>query len=187
MGARTSTANGTTGSTAGGAGSSTSQHHLHPQSPRTRTFSSSSSSADVVPGTSTTGFNLLRAIPGMHITTTPTNSATSTSDRQRARSLSSVPDLQQGGNGGPSNSNNVVNQQHHMNGTSSGMSIPTSAELTLQQITTDENIAAATAGALALSRVYTATSLPSHIWSLNGKFLTLLFFFHYIFQFKSLK
>lgn len=163
MGAKTSTAN------TGGAGSSTSQHHLHPQSPRTRTFSSSSSSADVVPGQAT-GFNLLRSIPGMNITTSPTNSAISTSDRQRARSLSSVPDLQQGGNGGPGSSSSVVSQQHHMNGTSGGMSIPSSAEMTLQQITTDENIAAATAGALALGRVYTATSLPSHIWSLNGKF-----------------
>lgn len=156
MGAKTSTANGTGG--ASGAGSSASQHHLHPQSPRNRTFSSSSSSADVVPGTSATGFNLLRAI-----TAAPLNS--STSDRQRARSLSSVPDA----NGGPGSSSSAMNQQHHLNGTSGGMSIPPGAEMTLQQITTEENIAAATAGALALGRVYTATSLPSHIWSLNGK------------------
>lgn len=32
-----------------------------------------------------------------------------------------------------------------------------------------DSIAAATAGAIALGRVYTATSLPSHIWSLNGE------------------
>lgn len=33
-----------------------------------------------------------------------------------------------------------------------------------------DSIAAATAGAIALGRVYTATSLPSHIWSLNGEY-----------------
>lgn len=40
-----------------------------------------------------------------------------------------------------------------------------------------DSIAAATAGAIALGRVYTATSLPSHIWSLNGEFLLCIFWF----------
>lgn len=133
MGAKASTANG------GGPG--------HPQSPRARTFSTSSSSAEVVTTSGTAGFNLLRALPGMHISA---NSST-TSDRQRARSLSSVPDLQQ-----------------HEGGQHSGISIPPSRGDAIQQGNNDENIAAAAAGALALGRVYTATSLPSHIWSLNG-------------------
>lgn len=166
MGAKTSTANGANG------GSSTGQHHHHhhqhnPQSPRTRTFSTSSSSAaDVVASTtasSTTGFNLLRAIPGMHITA----ANTSTADRQRARSLSSVPDLQQ-------NNGTATNQSNYLNATGGVMSFPagSSVEAAIQQaaIANDsDSIAQATAGALALGRVYTATSLPSHIWSLNGK------------------
>lgn len=40
-----------------------------------------------------------------------------------------------------------------------------------------DSIAAATAGAIALGRVYTATSLPSHIWSLNGKFISLVLYY----------
>ena len=45
-------------------------------------------------------------------------------------------------------------------------------EAVIQQATLaqdGDSIAAATAGAIALGRVYTATSLPSHIWSLNGE------------------
>lgn len=107
MGAKTSTAS-------GGANGTTSsnphqQHHVHSQqhnsqSPRTRTFSSSSSSAtEVIPGASSaaTGFSLLRSIPGMHVSATNQ----STIDRQRARSLSSVPDLQQSNGNGTTQSN----------------------------------------------------------------------------------
>lgn len=172
MGAKASTANGT--------GTNGQHHHQNPQSPRTRTFSNSSSStaAEVVAGTaggggSATGFSLLRAIPGMHITAANQTSI----DRQRARSLSSVPDLQQN-NGGPATSAG--------NGTTSGMiafSPGTSVEATIQQVTMghgDGDIAAATAGALALGRVYTATSLPSHIWSLNGKSKSLNICFLYL-------
>lgn len=36
--------------------------------------------------------------------------------------------------------------------------------------------AAASAASLALGRVYAATSLPAHIWSLNGEFSQLLSF-----------
>lgn len=48
-------------------------------------------------------------------------------------------------------------------------------EAVIQQATLaqDADSIAAAAGAIALGRVYTATSLPSHIWSLNGKSLQL--------------
>lgn len=52
-------------------------------------------------------------------------------------------------------------------------------EAVIQQATLaqdGDSIAAATAGAIALGRVYTATSLPSHIWSLNGKFISFGYF-----------
>lgn len=109
MGAKTSTANGANGTTNSGPHH---QHHVHSQphnsqSPRTRTFSSSSSSAtEMLPGGSSampSGFSLLRSIPGMHVTA----ANQSTIDRQRARSLSSVPDLQQ---------NNGTAQSNYLNG-----------------------------------------------------------------------
>lgn len=114
MGAKTSTANG-----ANGTANSGPTHHVHsqqhnPQSPRTRTFSSSSSSATEVlaPGSANsapTGFSLLRAIPGMHVTAASAAAAAaanqSSIDRQRARSLSSVPDLQQSNGNGTAQSN----------------------------------------------------------------------------------
>ncbi|KAL7744991.1 hypothetical protein ACLKA6_007255 [Drosophila palustris] len=82
------------------------------QSPRSRTFSSSSTGAtatqDTSPGNSAVGnrsgdagqgFNLLRTLPGLqvyHHHHHHQNQQNSTSiDRQRARSLSSVPDIQQ--------------------------------------------------------------------------------------------
>lgn len=112
MGAKTSTANGTNGTTSSGPPHH--QHNVHSQthnsqSPRTRTFSSSSSSATEVlpPGgasSATTGFSLLRAIPGMHVSTA-TAANQSTIDRQRARSLSSV---QSNGNG--------TTQSNYLNG-----------------------------------------------------------------------
>lgn len=106
MGAKTSTANGGNGATSSGPHH---QHHVHsqqhnPQSPRTRTFSSSSSATEVIPGGSSAvpaGFSLLRSIPGMHVTA----ANQSTIDRQRARSLSSVPDLQQSNGNGSAQSN----------------------------------------------------------------------------------
>lgn len=106
MGAKTSTANGGNGTASSGPHH---QHHVHsqqhnPQSPRTRTFSSSSSSAtEVIPGGSAVpaGFSLLRSIPGMHVSAINQ----STIDRQRARSLSSVPDLQQSNGNGTTQSN----------------------------------------------------------------------------------
>lgn len=65
-----------------------------------------------------------------------------TNDRQRARSLSSVPDLQ-------------ASHNNH-----EAMSIPPNAVAT-QSGSHEDN-------AIALGR-FTATSLPSHIWSWNGK------------------
>lgn len=111
MGAKTSTANGANGTASSGPPHH--QHHVHsqqhnPQSPRTRTFSSSSSSAaEIIPpggggSSATTGFSLLRSIPGLHVTTAANQS---TIDRQRARSLSSVPDLQQSNGNGTTQSN----------------------------------------------------------------------------------
>lgn len=111
MGAKTSTANG--GANSATSSASHQQHnHVHSQqhnahSPRNRTFSSSSSSAtEVIGGTTnggSTGFSLLRTIPGMHVTA----ANQSTIDRQRARSLSSVPDLQQ---------SNGTTQSNYLNG-----------------------------------------------------------------------
>lgn len=120
MGAKTSTASGANGTA--GSGPPHHQHHVHsqsqhnPQSPRTRTFSSSSSSAtEVIPpgGASSAGFSLLRAIPGMHMTTASATSAANQSsiDRQRARSLSSVPDLQQSNGNGTTQSNYLNGKQ----------------------------------------------------------------------------
>lgn len=166
MGAKASTASGANSA------SSTGQHHNQHmlQSPRTRTFSTSSSStaADVVGNSatgSTAGFSLLRAIPGMHITAANQSAA----DRQRAHSLSSVPDMQQN-NGGTTASGGPSNYLAANNGAVLGFAPNTT---TFQQVTVgseSDSIAAATAGALALGRVYAASSLPSHIWSLNGKF-----------------
>lgn len=119
MGAKTSTANGANGTA--GSGPPHHQHHVHsqqhnPQSPRTRTFSSSSSSATEVipPGSSATaGFSLLRSIPGMHVTAATSAANQSSIDRQRdrARSLSSVPDLHQSNGNGTAQSNYLNGKQ----------------------------------------------------------------------------
>lgn len=110
------------------------------QSPRGRTFSTSSSSEVV---TSSTGFSLLRTLPGVQVS----------SDRQRARSLSSVPDLHASHEALaiPSTSYDV----------SSGASPETDSSST-------EEAAGPSSANLALGKVY-AASLPSHIWSLNSK------------------
>lgn len=111
------------------------------QSPRGRTFSTSSSSEVVA---SPTGFSLLRTLPGVQVS----------SDRQRARSLSSVPDLHASHEALaiPSTSYDV----------SSGALSPET-----DSSSTEEAAGPSTAN-LALGKVY-AASLPSHIWSLNSK------------------
>lgn len=79
-----------------------------------------------------------------------------TNDRQRARSLSSVPDLQ-------------ASHNNH-----EAMSIPPNAVAT-QSVSHEDN---ASVNAIALGR-FTATSLPSHIWSWNGKSVFVFFCFVY--------
>ncbi|KYB28900.1 E3 ubiquitin-protein ligase ZNRF1 isoform X2 [Tribolium castaneum] len=124
MGAKPSTANGA-------------------QSPRTRAFSTSSSSEVVT----APGFRFMRSL-GMDMS----------SDRQRARSLSSVPDL------------HTSHETIAIPATGASFDVSTGASPE-----TDSSSAEDTAGALAsaassiaLGRVYAAHSLPSHIWSLNG-------------------
>ncbi|XP_018336021.1 uncharacterized protein LOC108744653 [Agrilus planipennis] len=127
MGAKPSTANGT-------------------QSPRSRTFSTSSSS-DVVGAP--VGYRLLRSLPGLDLS----------SDRQRARSLSSVPDLH--------------SSHETLAIPATGSSFDTSAGASPETDSSSAEEAAIGLGptSIALGRVYAAQSLPSHIWSLNGKFL----------------
>lgn len=225
------------------------------QSPRSRTFSSSSTGTDAAQVASNSsadggqGFNLLRTLPSLQV---QHHVQSSSIDRQRARSLSSVPDIhnQQHGNshascvsGGPhthpavgttpsSNAFGVTSQAHAsvatnylqhphyplggdvmgsgsirvsvpvssssfhdnslmLNGGNGGgsnsrgmLSAPHSHTLNfedLQDVSATgtnfvESIALATSsssGASGIGRVYTATSLPSHIWSFNGKCISL--------------
>ncbi len=106
---------------------------------RERTFSTGSASEVVA----SSGFNILRSIPSLGST-----------DRQRARSLSSVPD-------------------GHENVTTSGDSPCDIQILETENNSADDNsldspLATNIGLSLGLGRVYTARSLPSHIWSLNG-------------------
>uniref|UniRef100_A0A0A1WNA2 E3 ubiquitin-protein ligase ZNRF1 n=1 Tax=Zeugodacus cucurbitae TaxID=28588 RepID=A0A0A1WNA2_ZEUCU len=221
------------------------------QSPRSRTFSSSSTGTDAaqVAGNSSAdggqGFNLLRTLPSLQV---QHHVQSSSIDRQRARSLSSVPDIhnQQHGNShascvaagphthpavGTSSSNNtfsVTSQTHAtaatnylqhphyplggdvmgtgsirvsvpvssssfhdntlmLNGGGNGggnggrgmVSAPHSHTLNFEDLqdvsATGTNFvesialaASSSSGASGIGRVYTATSLPSHIWSFNG-------------------
>ncbi|KAJ9583988.1 hypothetical protein L9F63_021658, partial [Diploptera punctata] len=111
-------------------------------SPRARTFSTSSSS-DVVAGG--TGFSLLRAIP-----------STVSSDRQRARSLSSVPDSH--------SSHEAIGIPNSNGGAYDISESPETDSSSPEDHVLDSPLAAN----ISLGRVYTAHSLPSHIWSLNG-------------------
>ncbi|KAL0822145.1 hypothetical protein ABMA28_004278 [Loxostege sticticalis] len=111
------------------------------QSPRTRTFSTSSSS-EVVSGGA--GFSLLRAIPGIQVS----------SDRQRARSLSSVPDLH------ASHEAIAIPPNSASYEASAAASPDTDSS-------SNEEAGPAPGTSLALGRVYAAHSLPSHIWSIN--------------------
>ncbi|XP_046992963.1 E3 ubiquitin-protein ligase ZNRF1 isoform X1 [Schistocerca americana] len=126
MGAKASTANG------GGS------------SPRTRTFSTSSSSDVVAAGS--TGFSLLRAIPGAV-----------SSDRQRARSLSSVPDSH--------SSHEAIGIP---NASVGAYDISESPE-TDSSSPEDHVLVGPLAANISLGRVYAAHSLPSNIWPLNGQ------------------
>lgn len=113
------------------------------QSPRARTFSTSSSS-DVVSGGA--GFSLLRAIPGIQVS----------SDRQRARSLSSVPDLH-------SSHEAIAIPPNSASYEASAAASPDTDS------SSNDEPGPVPGTSLALGRVYAAHSLPSHIWSINGK------------------
>ncbi|XP_017139642.1 E3 ubiquitin-protein ligase znrf2 [Drosophila miranda] len=198
------------------------------QSPRSRTFSSSSTGAadtsppggdsgavgsrHVVGGDGGQGINLLRTLPGLQVYH---NQNSTSIDRQRARSLSSVPDIQQqqqqqqqqgsitssgssphahthnthpphtgvavsvalSANPANSNSNNSFSAAANNNGTSTQSYMPqrrtlgdSIRDMGLTGGTIAESIALAASATSAngIGRVYTATSLPSHIWSFNG-------------------
>ncbi|CAG9818786.1 unnamed protein product [Phaedon cochleariae] len=124
MGAKPSTANGT-------------------QSPRTRAFSTSSSSEVVT----APGFRFMRSL-GMDMS----------NDRQRARSLSSVPDL------------HASHEALSMPPTGVSFDISSGASPETDHSPAEEaaSVLGSAAANLALGRVYAAHSLPSHIWSLNG-------------------
>ncbi|XP_055371512.1 E3 ubiquitin-protein ligase ZNRF1 [Condylostylus longicornis] len=154
-----------------GAKASTAQQN-GTQSPR--------SSTDVV-SAGAAGFNLLRQ-----------------NDRQRARSLSSVPDLQSSNNNNNTNNSNSNNSHHHHHNNHHVSMVQGGAQIygdessiivggggrsgefdatgigigIVHHQNNDENgqsggISSGVQNS-ALGRVYTATSLPSHIWSLNG-------------------
>lgn len=110
------------------------------QSPRGRTFSTSSSSEVVT----APGFRLMRSL-GME----------SSDSRQRARSLSSVPDL---------------HGSHEAIAIPPGNGTEPSPEMDSSSAEEAGNVLEAAAANIALGRVYAAHSLPSHIWSLNGKY-----------------
>jgi len=106
------------------------------------------------------GFSMLRSLPGgvgmlqhQHQQANQSqNSRMSGDSRQRARSLSSVPDLSSAEQAGLSTSVGV--------GVGQALGLPQ-----LDSDDTDEES----------GRVYAAHSLPSHIWSLNGKLKSLVY------------
>lgn len=157
------------------------------QSQSPRTFSNSSSSDVVSAGNNATSFNFLRAINGVD--------SVSENSRQRARSMSAMPDIHQASSSSSStthhhnNNNNIHNHHYHQH-------LPQNAFSHVQQHNSQPYEVAngcfphAGAGAhfdlsnspeesnshdessqmhpLGIGRVV-ATSLPSHIWSLNGE------------------
>lgn len=141
------------------------------QSPRT--FSNSSSSDVVSAGNNPTSFNFLRAI---EVANDP---------RQRARSMSSVPDIQSAGTNhhhhhhpnAYSNHSSHSSQpySHDVNGfpnsgAGSGPHFDLSSASNDDSSSHDDNNPMLQGiNALGLGRVYTAASLPSHIWSINGE------------------
>ena len=154
------------------------------QSPRT--FSNSSSSDVVSAGNNPTSFNFLRAMHGVEV---------ANDSRQRARSMSSVPDMQSAGtnhhhhhhpnaysNHPTHNSqpySHVVDVNGFQNsGAGSGPHFDLSSVSSEERGNHEDNNSMLQGiNSLGLGRVYTAASLPSHIWSINGKcqnFLLLL-------------
>jgi E3 ubiquitin-protein ligase ZNRF1/2 len=117
-------------------------------SPRSRTFSASSSSEVVAgAGPAGAGFSFLRAIP---------SSVAVSSDRQRARSLSSVPDI------------SAPHETLGSLGVAGTYDISESVESDTSSH--DEHpLDSPLSGNISLGRVYAAHSLPTNIWSLNGE------------------
>lgn len=129
---------------------------------------------------SRTGFNFLREIHGVEV---------ANDNRQRARSLSSVPDIQNSHHSNHPNTyhpnTNAYNELMNMpsgnssvvGGSSLHYEISSTSPDTDSNSHDDNNAAAmhqAVSNALGLGRVFTATSLPSHIWSLNGKCIIII-------------
>lgn len=156
------------------------------QSPRT--FSNSSSSDVVSAGNNATSFNFLRAINGVD--------GVSNDSRQRARSMSAVPDIHSATTSNPSHHHNHHHHHHHQhnhhyplnnnsqpyevvnglsfvpNNVGAGAHFDLSTNSPEESNSHDENNQM---HALGIGRVV-ATSLPSHIWSLNGEFISSIFF-----------
>lgn len=149
------------------------------QSPRT--FSNSSSSDVVSAGNNPQSFNFLRAIHGVEV-------AAANDSRQRARSMSSVPDIQSAGtnhhhhhhpNAYSNHSNHNTQSYSHVDvngfqnpGAGGGPHFDLSSVSSEERGNHDDsNSMLQGINSLGLGRVYTAASLPSHIWSINGKHL----------------
>lgn len=144
------------------------------QSPRT--FSNSSSSDVVSAGNNPTSFNFLRAMHGVEV---------ANDSRQRARSMSSVPDIQSAGtnhhhhhhpNAYSNHPNHNSQPYSHVdvngfqNAGAGGAHFDLSSVNPEDGASYDENNPMLQGiNALGLGRVYTAASLPSHIWSINGE------------------
>ena len=155
------------------------------QSPRT--FSNSSSSDDVVStGNNPTSFNFLRTVPGIEV---------ANDSRQRARSMSSMSDVQSTGTN--HHSTTYSNQSTHnsqpyshidVNGFQNSGAVGgphyelASGHRENHNIHDDNNLMIQEIDALSLGRVYTAASLPSHIWSINGEPLRLTHYYYNIYQ-----
>lgn len=147
------------------------------QSPRT--FSNSSSSDVVSAGNNNaTSFNFLRAIHGVEV---------ANDSRQRARSMSSVPDIQSAATNHHHHPTAYSNHPNHNpqpyshdvngfqnSGAGGGPHFDLSSASTEDGSNHDDNPMLQGINALGLGRVYTAASLPSHIWSINGEFTQVL-------------
>jgi len=134
MGAKASTANGD---------DSGASHGDH------RSFSSGNG-PDSVQTASNPGFSILRSLP-----------SAVANDRQRARSLSGVP-----------------NGHDNSNSTSPRFDITDVLEADSSS-NDDQNLDSPTVTAnISLGRVYSAHSLPAHIWPFNGMYFFLLFLFY---------
>lgn len=147
------------------------------QSPRT--FSNSSSSDVVSAGNNPTSFNFLRTMHGVDV---------ANDSRQRARSMSSVPDIQSAAanhhhhhhpNAYSNHPNHSSQPYSHVDANGfQNSGAGGGAHFDLSSVNPDDgsnydenNPMLQGINALGLGRVYTAASLPSHIWSINGESL----------------